>query len=187
MLLSIPFRCLPIVTRRLFEASNLSDYPTVHQLIDFIRSRVAILEVAGGSHQNTPDPSASSFKIGKPTGQSRTGGDRFEKAQFYRPTSLVTTKSNYVCLCCSELHNLASCPKFKSWPIEERSRWTREYKLCYVCFSADHWVPWCKSKINCNCCAVTAPTMVAVVDHNLWGVGHKVTHRLVLQIYNNKK
>ncbi|KAL4107222.1 hypothetical protein QTP88_017605 [Uroleucon formosanum] len=91
MLFSIAFRCLPIVTRRLFEASNLTDYPTVRQLIDFIRSRVAILEVAGGSHKSTPSSAASSSKLGKPTGQSRTGGDRFEKAPGYRPTSLVTT------------------------------------------------------------------------------------------------
>ncbi|KAL4126593.1 hypothetical protein QTP88_010805 [Uroleucon formosanum] len=70
MLFSIAFRCLPIVTRRLFEASNLTDYPTVHQLIDFIRSRVAILEVAGGSHKSTPSSAASSSKLGKPTGQS---------------------------------------------------------------------------------------------------------------------
>ncbi|KAL4153798.1 hypothetical protein QTP88_001631 [Uroleucon formosanum] len=151
MLFSIAFRCLPIVTRRLFETSSSTDYPTVHQLIDFIRSRVAILEVAGESHKGTP--SATSSKFGKPTGQFRTGGERAGKTQGYRPTSLVTTKSSSVCICCSEPHNLASCSKFKSWPVDERSRWTREHKLCFVCLSADHWVPKCRSKISCTKCS----------------------------------
>ncbi|XP_022163934.1 uncharacterized protein LOC111029283 [Myzus persicae] len=152
MLFSIAFRCLPIVTRRLFEASSSTDYPTANQLIDFLRSRVAVLEVAGDSHKSTPSAAASS-KFGKPTGQSRTGGERSGKPQGYRPTSLVTAKSGSVCPCCSESHNLAACTKFKSWPVDERSRWTREHKLCYVCFSADHWAPRCRSKINSSECS----------------------------------
>jgi len=81
------------------------------------------------------------------------GGERSGKPQGYRPTSLVTAKSGSVCPCCSKPHNLAACTKFKSWPVDERSRWTREHKLCYVCFSADHWVPRCRSKINCCECS----------------------------------
>jgi len=45
MLFSVAFRCLPVVTRKLFETSTTSDYPTIDELMKFLRNRVAVLEV----------------------------------------------------------------------------------------------------------------------------------------------
>lgn len=72
MLFSIAFRCLPISTRQLFEASSTADYPSLTQLLDFVRSRVAILEVAG----ELPNKSTLLLpvKSGKSSGPFRKGG-----------------------------------------------------------------------------------------------------------------
>lgn len=67
--------------------------------------------------------------------------------------SLVTAKSDSTCPCCSEAHKLASCTQFKSWSVEDRTRWTRDHRLCFICFSVDHWVPQCEIKPNCNKCS----------------------------------
>ncbi|KAL4143914.1 hypothetical protein QTP88_006168 [Uroleucon formosanum] len=62
ILFSIAFRRLPVSTRKLFEANSTVDYPSIGQLLDFLRSRVAILEVVGESHKgstnNAPSKSA---------------------------------------------------------------------------------------------------------------------------------
>ncbi|KAL4154263.1 hypothetical protein QTP88_002088 [Uroleucon formosanum] len=62
ILFSIAFRRLPVSTRKLFKANSTVDYPSIGQLLDFLRSRVAILEVVGESHKgstnNVPSKSA---------------------------------------------------------------------------------------------------------------------------------
>ncbi|KAL4082440.1 hypothetical protein QTP88_029907 [Uroleucon formosanum] len=47
ILFTMAFRCLPVHTRKTFEASNTAEYPSITQLLEFVRSRVAILEVVG--------------------------------------------------------------------------------------------------------------------------------------------
>ncbi|XP_025193651.1 uncharacterized protein LOC112593472 [Melanaphis sacchari] len=151
ILFSMAFRCLPVHTRKLFEAQSTADYPTLNQLLEFVRSRVAILEVVGDSKKvgvNTVPQ-----KGVKLTGASGKGGEQPGKRLGYRPTSLVTADTDTKCPCCSNFHNLTSCTQFKSWSIEDRMSWTREHKLCLNCFSADHWVPRCKVKSNCNKCS----------------------------------
>ncbi|KAL4126236.1 hypothetical protein QTP88_010462 [Uroleucon formosanum] len=62
ILFSIAFRRLPVSTRKLFKANSTVDYPSIGQLLDFLRSRVAILEIVGESHKgstnNAPSKSA---------------------------------------------------------------------------------------------------------------------------------
>lgn len=144
ILFSIAFRCLPVSTRKLFEANSSADYPSIGLLLDFLRSRVAILEVVGESHKSSTNN--ASFKW---TGQFRKGGEYAGKP---RLTSLVTSRSNSTCPCCAGSHALASCSRFKNLGPDERSRWTREKKLCFNCFSDEHWAPKCNAKSSCQNC-----------------------------------
>ncbi|KAE9529538.1 hypothetical protein AGLY_011634 [Aphis glycines] len=52
ILFSMAFRCLPASTRKLFESSTPSEFPSVTELLTFVQSRVAILEIAG-DHQKS--------------------------------------------------------------------------------------------------------------------------------------
>ncbi|KAF0759210.1 Integrase catalytic domain-containing protein, partial [Aphis craccivora] len=144
ILFSIAFRCLPVSTRKLFEANSSVDYPTIGKLLDFLRSRVAILEVVGESHKNSASNASS-----KSTGQFRKGGDYAGKPRF---TSLVTSKSNSTCPCCAGSHALTSCARFENWGPDERARWTRDKKLCFNCFSDEHWALKCNAKSSCHNC-----------------------------------
>lgn len=58
-------------TRQLFEASSTADYPSLTQLLEFVRTRVAILEVVG----ELPNKAALSapVKINKPPGPIKKG------------------------------------------------------------------------------------------------------------------
>lgn len=151
ILFSMAFRCLPLHTRKLFEASSSADYPSITQLLDFVRSRVSILEVVDNPHKNSA--TCVFHKGERLIGQFRKGGEQPGKRQSSRPMSLITSKSDNKCPCCSEAHKVASCTQFKSWSAEERIRWTREHRLCFICFSTEHWVPQCKIKANCLKCS----------------------------------
>lgn len=133
-------------TRKTFEASSTAEYPSITQLMEFVRSRVAILEVMGDTKKSSM---LTASKGGKSTGQSVKGGELLRKRYSSRAMSFVTAKIDVKCLSCSEQHKLT---KFKSRSNDDRARWTRENRLCFICFGADHWVPRCKSKPNCNKC-----------------------------------
>jgi hypothetical protein len=77
ILFSVAFRCLPISTRKLFESSNTSDYPTIEELLKFLRNRVAVLEIVGEPRKNSTSltQSKSTFH----SGQVRKLGNRSEK------------------------------------------------------------------------------------------------------------
>lgn len=151
ILFSMAFRCLPTHTRKLFEAQSTADYPSITQLLEFVKSRVAILEVV--SDPKKGGVTTMSQKVVRSTGSSGKGGEQAGKRSSYRPTSLVTARGDSKCPCCSDPHKLTSCAQFKSWSSDDRAAWTREHKLCLNCFSADHWVPRCKIKSNCNKCS----------------------------------
>lgn len=50
--------CLPLCCQKLFEAENLSEYPTIAQLLSFVKSRIQILEnsetTRGSSNRISP-------------------------------------------------------------------------------------------------------------------------------------
>ncbi|KAF0721556.1 Integrase catalytic domain-containing protein, partial [Aphis craccivora] len=154
IMFSIAFRCLPVGTRKLFESTITAEYPSIKQLIEFAQSRAALLELVGEPRKNSGLTGIP--KSVQSTGQIRKVGDRQAKGEGSRLTSLVTSKpvsSNNDCPCCAGPHVLAGCTRFKSWPVDERSRWTRDKRLCYVCFSSNHWAPKCKSKTRCTNCS----------------------------------
>jgi len=120
------------------------------ELLTFVESRVSILELVGDSSSRTnKGTTASKLFYGD---QLRKGGDRHKGQQSSHVTSFVTAASNKSCPCCSEPHLLELCPRFKSWTVDDRIRWTREKKLCLMCFSAGHWSNQCKFKTRCHLC-----------------------------------
>jgi len=156
ILFSVAFRCLPVSTRNLFETSTTSDYPTIDELMKFLRNRVAVLEVVGEHRDQRaviahPNSTSQQGHLKKDT--NRSGKPRFSS----HPTALVATKpsssTTNSCPCCSGAHGLGVCARFKTWAVDERSRWTRERKLCFNCFSADHWAPKCTAKSRCQDCS----------------------------------
>lgn len=149
ILFSIAFRCLPVSTRKLFESTISSDYPSISQLLEFVQSRVTILELVGEPRKrNMP---VAPVKSGRSSGPPRKGGD-YSKFSSSKPMSLVTSKVENSCPCCSGGHVLTSCTRFKSWDVKERVQWTRDKHRCFNCFSDDHWSPKCKLKPACRDC-----------------------------------
>lgn len=156
ILFSVAFRCLPVSTRKLFETSTSSDYPTIDELMKFLRNRVAVLEVVGEPRDHST--SVAPPKLTSQSGQIQKGTNRFGKPRFSsHPTTLVATKpsnpSSKGCPCCTGAHGLGACNRFKAWTGDERARWIREHKLCFNCFSADHWAPKCSAKSRCQDCS----------------------------------
>jgi len=99
-------------TRQLFEANSTADFPSLTQLLEFVRTRVAILEVVG----ELPNKAALSapVKINRTPGPIRKGGEYSGKSQGSRLTSMVTTKNENTCPCCTGAHELVSCTRFKA-------------------------------------------------------------------------
>lgn len=143
ILFSMAFRCLPIFDRKLFESSCSSPYPTVGELLDFVRSRISILENAGDNRKVISE--SKSFK------QVVT-----HTSQKLSPTAMVIAKpisgTHEVCPCCTGKHALEVCNQFQTWSVDNRNKWTREKRLCFTCLSHKHWSNRCRSKTRCDQC-----------------------------------
>jgi hypothetical protein len=151
ILFSIAFRCLPVMSRKLFESSLPSTYPSVDDVLEFVRSRISILENVGDARKTCYQS--------KPT---NPGGNQLHSlkvpAKKSYPTTLITLKpsisENNSCPCCKGSHNLASCPQFRdAWSVSERCNWMRDNRLCFNCFSSKHWSNRCFSKARCSICS----------------------------------
>ncbi|XP_008188329.1 uncharacterized protein LOC100568780 [Acyrthosiphon pisum] len=145
---SMAFRCLPASTRKLFESSAPPEFPTVTDLLTFVQSRVAILEIAG-DHQ----------KRSNSRPQFTSHSNAFvKKVPFKQPTtSLVVSKPSSsksdACPNCREKHAITDCRKFASLSVEDRNKWARDNRVCYTCLSTDHWANRCHSKLRCATCS----------------------------------
>jgi len=80
LLFSLANRCLPLVTRRLFEAESNEEYPLINGIIKFVKTRIRVIENAGVK------PSRSSSKS---TFAKKSGFFRERRLPWYRPPSLV--------------------------------------------------------------------------------------------------
>ncbi|XP_022161164.1 uncharacterized protein LOC111027210 [Myzus persicae] len=146
ILFSIASRCLPTYTIKLFEAQLVNGFPTVHDLLRFVKSRVAILECIP---QEPTSKQPNSHKTSKPTSHNTKKPPQH--------TSMVTSSnpSNAAqsCKCCNGTHGLTSCPKFKGWTQEMRNTWARDQRICFRCLRTGHWVTKCKSSNVCGQCS----------------------------------
>lgn len=157
ILFSLASRCLPISCRTLFESQVVGDYPTVDELLSFVKTRIAILERVQDSQ---------GVKTSRPMQQSQgsqnttKGYPRHSKST---PSSFVAAgpqSSTPVCKCCKGAHTIPSCPQFKGWLLDARVEWVREHKLCFRCLGEGHWSPTCRSLALCSTCSRKHHTLV---------------------------
>ncbi|CAI6371615.1 unnamed protein product [Macrosiphum euphorbiae] len=146
ILFSIAARCLPTYSIKLFEAQLANGFPTVQELLKFVKSRVAILECI---------PPESTSKQSNYHKSTKTASHNARKPPLH--TSMVTSnnpsKVSPSCKCCTGNHGLTSCPKFKGWTQENRNSWARDNKICFRCLRTGHWVTKCKSSNVCGQCS----------------------------------
>ncbi|XP_008181823.1 uncharacterized protein LOC103309058 [Acyrthosiphon pisum] len=146
ILFSIASRCLPIYSIKLFEAQLANGFPTVKDLLRFVKSRVAILECI------PREPTSKQTNSHKTT---KTATYNAKKPPLH--TSMVTSsnssKAAKSCKCCKGTHDLTSCPKFKGWTQEVRNNWARDQRICFRCLRPGHWVTKCKSSNICGQCS----------------------------------
>lgn len=145
---SMAFRCLPASTRKLFESSTPPQFPSVTELLTFVQSRVAILEIAGDHQKKSNNRS-----------QSTSHSSAFAKKGPFKPTntSLVISKPSSSksdsCPNCREKHTITACQKFLLLSVEDRNKWARDNGVCYTCLSTTHWANKCHSKLRCDTCS----------------------------------
>lgn len=152
ILFTLAFRNLSVVTRKLFESSisGVSTYPSIDDLLKFIRTRITVLEnvseIKGTVNRKS---NQNSISVVSGFGKGRPGKEH--------PVSLVTTKSVsssvLSCLRCSGPHNISSCSQFRSGSIDDRNRFAHDHKLCFNCLSGSHWSRACPSKARCQTCS----------------------------------
>uniref|UniRef100_A0A2S2NBR8 Integrase catalytic domain-containing protein n=1 Tax=Schizaphis graminum TaxID=13262 RepID=A0A2S2NBR8_SCHGA len=139
-------RCLPLYCRKLFEAENDAEYPTISQLLTFVKARVQVLENAETIHgcvskaSVTPKPVVQRGNIHKASRISLVGVEV--------PQSKVSTKCHH----CKGNHSIEKCFKFKKLPVKDRRDMTRKFRLCFMCFSDKHLVPQCTYSKLCSKC-----------------------------------
>lgn len=146
ILFSIASRCLPTYSIKLFEAQLANGFPTVQDLLKFVKSRVAILECI------PREPTSKQVNIHK---VSKDVPHNTKKTPLH--TSMVassnTSQAAQPCKCCKGTHALHSCPMFNGWAQEKRNQWARDQRICFRCLRIGHWLSKCKSSIVCGHCS----------------------------------
>lgn len=147
LLFALSVRCLPISTRKGFEATNVEEFPIVSSLINFVKNRVALLEVANfpvsarhTSNQHTKSASTS-FRY----------GDKKPKVALLASKSNTSTSND--CLFCSGEHLSTNCNRFLKLSMDDRYATARDKKVCFRCLSSTHWSNRCKLTKSCIKCS----------------------------------
>ncbi|KAF0754056.1 Uncharacterized protein FWK35_00018224 [Aphis craccivora] len=109
LMFSIAFRSLPVSSRRLFEMTNSEEYPKAQELFKFVKNRIQVLELAGGT------PSSSGSKQGHlrppPNSKKEWKNDRKISTSLVATQSTSTPSSKSVkCPSCDGSHQLSNCP-----------------------------------------------------------------------------
>jgi len=138
LLFSVAFRSLPVLSRRLFETTNTNEYPKVQELFKFVKSRIQVLELAGGT--SSTDSKATPSKPQRKRPQRPTTATSLTVV---KSTGAPPAKSNK-CPDCNGLHHLSNCPVFKGLSVDGRYEVVSKYRLCMSCFSNQHWSNKCQ-------------------------------------------
>ncbi|XP_060867718.1 uncharacterized protein LOC132942989 [Metopolophium dirhodum] len=152
LLFSLAARCLPTISRRLFEAENVEGYPSIQSVIKFVKTRIQVLENAGVKPAGSSSKSANPRKAGFPR-ESKTALVSTSKPLSAKPNSskAASTKSTSAsCYVCSGAHQLADCAKFKACSVDERYKVVCMHRLCMVCLLHGHMSFKCSS--SCSIC-----------------------------------
>ncbi|KAF0703914.1 Integrase catalytic domain-containing protein, partial [Aphis craccivora] len=138
LLFSLAARCLPLSSRRLFETENTEEYPSIHNVIKFVKLRMQVIENAGAQQAGSSS---------KPPVHSKNSGPRREgKIALVSSSKLSSVK----CAVCSGAHQIAECLTFKALSVDERYKVICTHRLCMVCFGEGHMSFKCPS--SCSVC-----------------------------------
>ncbi|XP_050065896.1 uncharacterized protein LOC126554955 [Aphis gossypii] len=146
LLFSLAARCLPVSSRRLFEAENDEEYPSIHSVLKFVKTRIQVIENAGIQ----PSGSSSRPTITKKTSLRRDPKSALVSASDSTPSKPSSKTAPSKCVACSGVHRLADCSKFKSCSIDERYDLVCTHRLCMVCFGEGHMSFKCPA--SCSIC-----------------------------------
>lgn len=138
LLFSIAVRCLPLSSRQLFEAENTEEYPSIHDVIEFVKLRVRVIENSGVQQ---PESSSEPVVHGEISGLRREG--KVALVSSSGPASLK-------CVLCPGAHGLADCPTFNALSVVERYNIVCIHRLCMVCFEEGHMSSKCS--LACSIC-----------------------------------
>ena len=108
--------------------------------------------LAGMAARNGGAPGPSSFK-GKnsaaPTGAGKGGGRNKGKQSGSFPSGKSPAQARQ-CPNCRGSHSLTKCDSFLKLSTADRKNKVAELKICYICFSPNHFSRDCKSKSSCT-------------------------------------
>lgn len=113
-----------------------SELPTYKELEEFLANRCIAFETS-----ETLNSSESEVK------------KKWSSTKFGKRIALIAKESKSdICACCSEMHKLYTCEKFKELAPAERFNVVRSAHLCFNCLSSYHMANCCQSKYVCQHC-----------------------------------
>ncbi|XP_025406061.1 uncharacterized protein LOC112680239 [Sipha flava] len=144
-------RCLPQYSVKLFEAQLSTGFPSVKELLTFVKSRINVLEcVPRDNSQKCTNPSATKSFPSNGFKGGFTHTKRFQKTSLVAHTTAPKLPGS--CLVCSGSHSVINCRKFLGWSADVRHKWVRDHKMCFRCIRSGHWAQDCKSPTPCDQC-----------------------------------
>ncbi|XP_050523389.1 uncharacterized protein LOC126895495 [Daktulosphaira vitifoliae] len=146
LLFALSSRCLPLSTRKGFEAVNSEEFPAASDVIKYVKGRVSILEAVRFSG------SSRRLTVQRDNMKPSTFRNIDKRPKF----ALVAAKSSgapiYNCVFCNGSHGPSKCRMFQSASVEDRNTMVREKKICFSCLSSSHWSNRCKERRPCKHC-----------------------------------
>lgn len=147
LLFSLSARCLPLSTRKGFEAINNNEFPTAADVVSYVKNRVSILEAVNFT-SSSRRPLAQQER---PKPSLRRHDEKRSKVTLH--TSRLSNDPALKCLFCSKDHSSVQCPNFEGLSMDARYQTARDKKVCFRCLNSTHWSNRCKINKPCDKCS----------------------------------
>ncbi|CAI6355608.1 unnamed protein product [Macrosiphum euphorbiae] len=106
--------------------TNNDVYPSVDKLLKFVRDRITVLENVGEPRKTSAKPKP--LLVTGPYVSRRSGKSKPVALVAAKPTENRPQTTTNPCSCCQGSHYISTCPKFRSWSLDDRNRWAHENK-----------------------------------------------------------
>ncbi|XP_016659288.1 uncharacterized protein LOC107883570 [Acyrthosiphon pisum] len=114
LLFSLSARCLPLSTRKGFEAVNQNEFPTSADVVCYVKNRVSLLEAVNFTSSSHRPPAQQE----RPKSSLRRQEEKRPKVALY--TSKMSSAPTSKCLFCSKDHSSVQCPNFEGLSMDAR-------------------------------------------------------------------
>lgn len=151
MLFALAARCLPVSTRKGFEATNKQEFPTVSDMVFYVKNRVSLLEAvnfSSSSGRPALQQDKSKFSLSHQHSKKSIVTLVTSKHSPSTSTSIPTSK----CVFFAGEHKSANCLQFSQLPLEHRYQTARDKRMCFRCLNSTHWSNSCKVLKSCDKC-----------------------------------